>query len=139
VARSAPAHLHRHLPASPDELVGLRRELRAWFEPSGIRRSDAEEMLVAIGEAVTNSIEHAYAGRAPGIVDIELERCDTDAGMARVSVVVRDRGAWRVPNGDATRGRGLHLMRAFCPEFDVVRDDHGTEVRLARDFKLARG
>ena len=139
VARSAPAHLHRRLPASPDELVGLRRELRAWFEPSGISRSDAEEMLVAIGEAVTNAIEHAYAGRVSGLVDVELERCDTDAGMARVSVVVRDRGAWRVPNGDATRGRGLHLMRAFCPEFDVVRDAHGTEVRLARDFKLARG
>ena len=46
--------------------------------------------------------------------------------------------AWRVPNGDATRGRGLHLMRAFCPELEVVRDAHGTEVRLARDFNLVR-
>ena len=139
VARSAPAHLHRRLPASPDELVGLRRELRAWFEPSGIARSEAEEMLVAIGEAVTNAIEHAYAGRPPGLVDVELERCESDAGTARVNVLVRDRGAWRASNGDATRGRGLHLMRAFCPEVDVQRHAHGTEVRMARDFKLVRG
>ena len=138
VARSAPARFHRRLPPSPDELVGLRRDLRAWFEPAGILHSETEEMLVAIGEAVTNAIEHAYTGRLPAPVDIELERCDTEPGTARVSVVVRDRGAWRVPNGDATRGRGLHLMRAFCPELEVVRDAHGTEVRLARDFNLVR-
>ncbi len=96
-------------------------------------------MLVAIGEAVTNAIEHAYTGRAPGPVDVELQRCDSDGGTARISVIVRDRGAWRTPTDHITRGRGLHLMRAFCPELDVVRDARGTEVRLARDFKVERG
>jgi integral membrane sensor domain MASE1/GAF domain-containing protein/anti-sigma regulatory factor (Ser/Thr protein kinase) len=138
VARSAPTRLHRCLAGSPDELAVLRRDVRAWFEPTGVAAAESEEMLVAIGEAVANAIEHAYAGRAHGPVEIELQRSEADgSGAARVCAVVRDHGTWRPPSNDMTRGRGIHLMRAFCPEVDVRRGDDGTEVRLARDFKVA--
>jgi integral membrane sensor domain MASE1/GAF domain-containing protein/anti-sigma regulatory factor (Ser/Thr protein kinase) len=139
VARSAPARLHRCLAGSPDELAVLRRDVRAWFEPMGVSVAESEEMLVAIGEAVANAIEHAYVGRESGPVEIELHRSDGDGdvhGTTRVCALVRDRGSWRPPSGDATRGRGLHLMRAFCPDVDVRRSDDGTEVFLARDFKV---
>src|SRR5690606_11749664 len=66
VARSAPVRLRRVLAGSPDELAGLRRDIRAWFEPSGVVAAESEEMLVAIGEAVANAIEHAYADRERG-------------------------------------------------------------------------
>jgi integral membrane sensor domain MASE1/GAF domain-containing protein len=137
VARSAPAHLHRCLAGSPDELAVLRRDVRAWFEPTGVKTAESEEMLVAIGEAVANAIEHAYSGRAHGPIEVELQRSEGDGnGTARVCAVVRDHGAWRPPSGDVTRGRGIHLMRAFCPDVDVCRSDDGTEVRLTREFEV---
>jgi anti-sigma regulatory factor (Ser/Thr protein kinase) len=137
VARSAPAHLHRCLAGSPDELAVLRRDVRAWFEPTGVKTSESEEMLVAIGEAVANAIEHAYAGRAHGPVEVELQRSEGDGNStARVCAVVRDHGTWRPPSGDVTRGRGIHLMRAFCPDVEVRRGDDGTEVHLARVFEV---
>jgi PAS domain S-box-containing protein len=47
-----------------EQLSALRSDLRAWLASTGATASEAGEVLIAVGEACANAIEHA--GAAPG-------------------------------------------------------------------------
>jgi anti-sigma regulatory factor (Ser/Thr protein kinase) len=90
--------------------------------------------VLAVSEAVSNAIEHAYLGQPPGTVHVHGEVETTPDGQRRVQVVVRDHGCWRpAPADDENRRRGIPLMHACmedvtigCPDDDRV----GTRVVL---------
>lgn len=83
-------------------------------------------MLLAVGEAAANAVEHAYPDGAHGSVEVLLER---DAGG--VTGAVRDSGAWRPPPADpGFRGRGLQILRALADDLDVRAEAGGTIVRF---------
>jgi serine phosphatase RsbU (regulator of sigma subunit)/anti-sigma regulatory factor (Ser/Thr protein kinase) len=107
------------------ELAVVRRALRRWMNENRMAPEVAQDVLTAVGEAVANSIEHAY-GANQGWVTLEAVY-EAD----RLEIIVRDTGAWRPPrSGD--RGRGIPLMRAIM---DTVEVDHaavGTTVRMDR-------
>jgi ABC-type transporter Mla MlaB component len=85
------------------------------------------DLQLALGEAVTNAVEHAYLGREPAGVDVELDRLRGGA----VGVRVRDSGHWRPPPDDpGFRGRGLSLIRDIAEELVVEPGPEGTAVRF---------
>ncbi|PPK65243.1 histidine kinase-like protein [Actinokineospora auranticolor] len=97
----------------------------------------AEEILLGVSEAVTNSVEHAYPPDAPGVVTV---RADVRDRVVRVSV--SDRGHWRAADRPRTatdrfRGRGLRILRALASH---LRVDHGTNASpgttVEADFPL---
>jgi anti-anti-sigma factor len=92
---------------------------------SGASDEEAHDLVFAVGEAVTNVIEHAYTSTA-GQVEVEASM---GQGLARV--VVRDRGRWR-PSRPDEGGRGLLLMQGLVEEVDVISGPGGTEIRLSR-------
>jgi anti-anti-sigma factor len=118
--------LHCVLPAVPASLSETRRAIEQW-----LRSLDADDETVftvqhAVGEAVTNAVEHAY-GAEPGILEIHAEA--TDLGVAEISVV--DQGAWREARIDpGARGRGLTIMRRLADSVEVRRSPQGTTVLL---------
>ncbi|HJY32428.1 MAG TPA: SpoIIE family protein phosphatase, partial [Actinomycetota bacterium] len=114
----------RTFPADAHELATMRAELRTWLERSGLPTETREDVVLACTEAATNAIEHAYIGRR-GDVLIEAESED---GALQVSVI--DRGRWRHPRPDDSRGRGLELVRAVIGDLDVERGERGTTVRM---------
>lgn len=116
-------------PADAHEVAPVRHQLRQWLQGSGFGEDEASDLVLAVSEAVNNSVEHAYPGLADGTIEVRA-RVDAD-GMARVDVA--DHGQWRVPPPAlTTRGRGLLLMRESVDEVEIDRRASGTTVRLRR-------
>ena len=83
-------------------------------------------VLLAVGEACANAIEHAYLGSKPGDVSVEIEE---DAERSLV-VVVRDFGRLRQPWKSADRGRGTAIMSQLVTDFSRDSTPTGTTVRF---------
>ncbi|MBX5443281.1 MAG: ATP-binding protein, partial [Solirubrobacteraceae bacterium] len=107
-----------------------RRAVRACAARAGA--ADPEGVAVAVSEALTNAVVHAYAGVAPADIDVTVA---VDGDAARV--VVADRGRGMRPRADSPgAGLGLPLMAALSREMEVAgRPGGGT--RLALWFALA--
>jgi anti-sigma regulatory factor (Ser/Thr protein kinase) len=120
--------LDRVFPARPEELRSMRAAVREWLGAREVPHEEVTNLLLAVGEACANAVEHAYAGREPGTVVLELS--DDDEGA--ITVRVRDFGVWRPPTAATSqgRGRGTEIMRAVTHEFDRRGDDGGTTVTL---------
>lgn len=115
--------IHATIAADPRELGPLRRSFRRWLAANGADPQQTQDVLVAVGEAVSNSIEHAH-GPGGGSIRIDAIRKDS---ILEISVC--DRGSWREPRG-TNRGLGRSLMRKLMDEVDFVTDEHGTCVTL---------
>lgn len=123
------------VPARPGQLPGLRRALREWMALAGVGDADAASVQIAVGEATTNAVEHAYASGETGLVRLTA-RLGQDGVL---SVQVIDSGRWRQPEPDTVtgcgrRGRGFALMRSTMDEVDVLRGGSGTTVRMHLDL-----
>ena len=110
-------------PARPESSPRLRRALRAYLERLRFERSHVDDVILAVGEAAGNAIEHAYRGGA-GTVNV---RAFVDGRQLVVEVC--DCGHWRL-DGDPERGRGLGIMRALVDHVSIESTHGGTRVRL---------
>lgn len=115
-------------PATPAVLANIRQALDHWLRGHGIDREVATEITVAVNEACSNAIAHAY-GPGRGTFRVRLERA---ADWIEATVV--DQGHWRPPRGDE-RGRGLKIMRAAMDNVDVATDSEGTRVVMRRALR----
>jgi serine phosphatase RsbU (regulator of sigma subunit)/anti-sigma regulatory factor (Ser/Thr protein kinase) len=118
-----PSELHMRLPADPRILADMRRLLRRWLRSSGSGDKTTLEITLAVSEACTNAIEHAYS---PAPADFELHAATID-GVAEI--IVRDAGQWRAPRG-VNRGRGLKIIDTVMDEVVVNSAEGGTEILM---------
>jgi anti-sigma regulatory factor (Ser/Thr protein kinase) len=124
--RLARAVFERVFPARAEELRVVRTEARAWLDDQELSLTDREAVVLALGEACANAIEHAYVDGAAGEVTIELSMLDDS-----LVVAVRDYGSWRaVPHDDPDRGRGYEIMRTLSDRVDVESGPDGTIVTI---------
>lgn len=122
-----PAVLRVEISARAEELVPLRRTLRAWLESAGAADDDVVAMQIAAAEAAANAVEHAYHECEPGAVWLTATK---EPGSV-VRVEIGDGGHWRPQRHlDAGRGRGMVLMRECVDEVDLARSAEGTTVVL---------
>jgi len=85
---------------------------------------------MAVNEAASNSIEHAYPPGTAGTVEVH-GRLTAGPDGRHVELTVRDHGAWRpVPEDNEGRRRGIPLMRACMDKVTITSDRQGTWVRL---------
>jgi anti-anti-sigma factor len=113
------------LPAEPQAAATLRHAVGQWAIVSGASDEETDDLVFAVGEAVTNVIEHAYTSTG-GQVEVEGS---IHEGLAEI--VVRDHGRWR-PSRSDEGGRGLLLMQRLVEKVEVISSPSGTEVRLSR-------
>jgi PAS domain S-box-containing protein len=118
-------HLDLTLPAEPEVLARLRRRLGRFLHAAGASEEETYEVILTISEAAGNAIEHAYG---PGDASFRVQAVVEDAELV---VVVRDSGRWRDQRGD-DRGRGLSIIEGLMEQVEVVREAHGTTVRMRR-------
>ncbi len=112
-----------HLPAEPEALARLRSAARRWLAANGAEEEEVDEILLAVAEASTNVVEHAY-GPSGGELAVLFELAD---GV--VTITVRDHGRWREARGE-NRGRGLLIMERCADDVRIHRDADGTTVVL---------
>jgi anti-sigma regulatory factor (Ser/Thr protein kinase) len=122
-ADSGTAPLRLVEPAVPRALRSVRQALRSYLGSVGATPEEISDLVLAIGEACANVVEHAY-GPGGGLLEVHLEMHGR-----RVSATVRDTGAWREARG-VNRGRGTTLMHGLVDEVRLDRDATGTRVVL---------
>ena len=83
------------------------------------------DLLIAVGEASTNAVEHAY-GPDGGTVTVHME-----LQPPNVLATVRDTGRWRPPHG-VGRGRGILFMRNCSDDLRIDHGQSGTTVVIRR-------
>jgi PAS domain S-box-containing protein len=127
---TAADHVVLEMPGDAPALAALRATLRRWLGASAASPEEITDITMATNEAVQNAIEHAHA-LTPRPFSVELQRDD-----GSVTVVVRDRGAWR-EGLSHNRGRGLSLMRALMTDVEIVPSEDGTAVTLHRELLSA--
>ncbi|ANY06296.1 SpoIIE family protein phosphatase [Pseudonocardia sp. HH130630-07] len=129
VARLMPAPLRVAIEADPKRLAPLRRAVGGWADMCGMGPDAASDLQLTVGEAVTNSIEHAYADAEDTSAGVEVELALTADGA--VTVRVTDGGTWRPPAADpGYRGRGIALIRELGEDVHVDSSEAGTVVRF---------
>lgn len=125
VYRQPPEPLVIDCSATAGQLAGLRRGLSNWLRLASLPSTVADDFVLAINEACTNVVEHAYRDGEPGALSVRLR-----AAGDTIEAQVRDFGRWQPARPTSVRGRGLPLMRALCQQVAVSADVDGTTVRL---------
>ncbi|HZZ66487.1 MAG TPA: ATP-binding protein [Candidatus Baltobacteraceae bacterium] len=117
-----------------------REELRAFAGGLGIGRSDLEEFIFAVGEALANAIEHS---RSAGVIEV---RCDYEGDKIVATVIdsgdgfkINPLASVVIPDAFAERGRGLAIMRR-CTDIFAVHSvpGRGTAIVLGRYVRRGR-
>jgi PAS domain S-box-containing protein len=116
----------RRIPAHPGELARTRQAVRSWLRRRRDAASLTQRLLLAVGEALTNAIEHAYRDRGPGVIDLSIQ----DAGDDSLHVTVHDDGRWREASDQTGRGRGFGIIRRLTLGLERESDATGTTLRF---------
>ncbi len=111
--------------AVPEELARVRGLLRTWLASTVADPNRAYDILLAVSEACSNSIEHGHRG------DGRTIRVQATAGDT-IRIAVGDTGTWSTRCADpaAQRGRGLPLMRTLVPDTRITTGADGTTVEF---------
>jgi len=117
------------VPAVPTSLEHIRAAVRRWLTSIGVSDSTSVDVLLGIGEATGNVVEHAY-GPGGGMVEVEMAQIPTG-----VVATIRDTGQWRSHRGD-NRGRGIAIMKVCADDVSINRTTNGTEITL--EFRIAQ-
>jgi anti-sigma regulatory factor (Ser/Thr protein kinase) len=104
------------LPARPENVAVVRHVLGAFAEALQLPDPVIEDMRLAVTEACTNVVRHAYSDGEPGPVEILIR----PAGDT-LQVIVSDEGRGLGPSDDtAGPGLGLPLIAALTHKLEIA-------------------
>ncbi len=126
------------LNASSEVLSPFRKELRQILNDAGWEKKTVEEVLLAVDEALTNVIRHAYQGTAGKI------RVLVRASPEKIEIMLEDHGRkfdpTQVPPPELPRekpgGLGVHFIRTIMDQ--MIYDDHDPKINRLRLIKHKR-
>jgi anti-sigma regulatory factor (Ser/Thr protein kinase) len=136
-AGATPTSFVRVLPARLTAVGAVRRELRDWLETVCPDPSSQHDVLVSVGETLTNAVEHGSDPYPGTTVSLEVL-----TGPDGTFATVADSGHWSQDSAAShramVRGRGLKLIHALSTHVETQRTTHGTRVTLHYDCKCER-
>jgi serine/threonine-protein kinase RsbW len=116
-------------PATPESVPEARRTATAWARALGAAEERLGDIALAVSEACTNAVVHAYAGDRPGSFRVCVE---PDA--VGVRVLVTDWGHGMRPRHDSPGlGLGLPVIARLTSSLEVRSGagDEGTTLVMA--------
>jgi anti-sigma regulatory factor (Ser/Thr protein kinase) len=120
--------LELRLQASPAAVPGVRRAVVDFADLHGV--GHGPDIALAVSEAVTNAVLHAYRGDTTG--DVRVVACAEPDGLV---VVVRDYGCGMSPHPDSPGlGLGLSVIGRLTTEMNIEHPDEGGGMRLRMHF-----
>src|SRR5689334_13922147 len=131
------------LPSNPDTLCVVRNALQQLAQMLGFSDAECRAVVLAVDEALTNIIRHAYQGKAGEPIEISFRRLQVPQDGARrtaLEIVLQDRGI-RV-DGSKLCGRdledvrpgglGLHFIKECMDAVEFRRHWGRNELRLVK-------
>jgi anti-sigma regulatory factor (Ser/Thr protein kinase) len=131
--------LQLRIPSDPRHARTARDAVVGFGTLYGVPQADLESMVVAVGEALANAIEHAETND-----DIEIA-CTIDHEHIVATITDSGRGTAYIPDGEISLpstlsegGRGLPIMQ-LCTDIFYVKTlpGRGTAVTLGRFCKTS--
>ena len=103
------------LPARPENVAVIRHVLGAFAEALQLPVELVEDMRLAVTEACTNVVRHAYHDGEPGPIDVVIR-----PNGRRLELIVSDRGMGMGPSPDIDGpGLGLPLIAALAESVEL--------------------
>jgi anti-sigma regulatory factor (Ser/Thr protein kinase) len=104
------------LPARPENVAVIRHVLGAFAEALQLPADLVADMRLAVTEACTNVVRHAYDDETPGPIDVVI-RPNGD----RLELIVSDYGRGTGPSPDVEGpGLGLPLIAALADDVEIA-------------------
>lgn len=130
---ASPSPVRLSLPAHARNIAVVRRALEAIAEELALPRRLVEDMRLAVTEACTNVVRHAYTGEeADDQNALRVELRPQPRGML---VVVEDRGRGLRPSPDGGGpGLGLPLIAALTEDLEITSGPGRRGSRVAMSF-----
>lgn len=121
-------------PALADDVARLRHGFVGFARTIGLSRALIDDISIAISEAATNTVMHAYEGVAePGDVMLTADVSDP----AFVRVVIADDGIGMRPRPDTMGlGLGLPLMAELADHLAIAPGAGGRGTRVSMEFAV---
>lgn len=121
------------LPARAENVAIVRHALGALGETYDLSEQMLSDLRLAVTEACTNVVLHAYPDGAEGPLEVRASISDE-----QLTVLVRDHGTGIAPRPDSPGlGLGLPLIASLADTVQLGHDEEGhTEVRMG--FSLRR-
>jgi len=109
--------LHEHLCARAGNIEPLRRKVVAFAVDHGASAEQCENVALAVNEALTNAVMHAYTDRVlPGEMTVHAS-----AGPRALDVLVSDDGVGMIPRAESPgMGLGVRLMTYVSDGLDIA-------------------
>jgi serine/threonine-protein kinase RsbW len=131
---NATPDLELKLPARAENVAVVRHAFGGFAEALSVDEQTLADIKLAITEACTNVVIHAYEDEEDGSLEVDASIDDR-----RLTVVIRDEGRGIVPRPDSPGlGLGLPLIATLAESLELgTDDDDRTEVRMT--FALDEG
>jgi anti-sigma regulatory factor (Ser/Thr protein kinase) len=114
-----------------------RERLSHWLAAHRWPSGQHDDVVLAVSEAVSNSVEHGYGVddgvglQSGGPVEVHGIVVAEPDGRRHAVLTVADRGSWLPPSEiRGNRRHGLPLMQACVETLTVTGTEHGTTVVL---------
>lgn len=121
-----------HAPAEPASVPLLRGGVVGFVLEHDVCADRAEDIRLAVSEALSNAVLHAYRDRdVPGELEVRASRDEQC-----VEVVVRDAGVGMAPRPDSPGlGLGLPVIARMTDSFEIEHpsDPPGTAIHMHFD------
>jgi len=118
---------------SLDDFAALRAELREVAQSSGMEQANAEDLVLMVGEAVTNAIKHASGGRCvvtttDDQIIARVSDCGTGIQFASLPASVLTAGF----STKVSLGMGYTIMLQLADQIRLATGPRGTVVQLEK-------
>jgi anti-sigma regulatory factor (Ser/Thr protein kinase) len=114
--------------AIPASAAVMRHALGSFLAALDLDGDVIIDILTAVGEALANSIEHAYTASAPR--DVTLLAQAHESGL--ISACVMDAGSFIRRADRPDRGFGLRIVRSIASEV-ALETENGTSLKMLFD------
>jgi anti-sigma regulatory factor (Ser/Thr protein kinase) len=131
-----------HIRANPAYLSVARSAVRKATEIAGLSVEEADEVTLALDEALTNVIRHSYGGPCAELIIVKLSRIASKEGQrTALEIIVRDFGKQVDPATIKSRdledvrpgGLGVHIIQSVMDEVEYsCQQEGGMQLRMTK-------
>ncbi len=133
--RGGPLKFQMRLPSDPRLLAVVRQAVSGFAAVWGFKDDQCRAVTLAVDEALSNIIRHAYKNRRDQEIEISFEArldCLEFNFVDRGEPVDLAKCCAQPLDSDALGGRGTHMIREIMDEVSYARESEVNRLRLRK-------